>query len=68
MVDSGATGCFVSQDWVDKYFLPTTALDQKLAVRLANGLEGVCEEVLLDVSVGLAGVDAEVSVELDMIV
>ena len=68
MVDSGATGCFVSQDWVDKSHLPTTALDQELAVRLANGLEVICEEVLLDVSIGLADMDTEGSVKLDMIV
>ena len=37
MVDSGATGSFVSQAFVDAMCLPATCLDNELLVRLANG-------------------------------
>lgn len=68
MVDSGATGNFVSQAFVDAMCLPATCLVNELPVRLANGLTVPCTESLSETIVGIIGnADARL-VELDLIV
>jgi len=68
MVDSGATGCFVSQAWVEEACLPTTVLEKGLSVRLANGHEVMCEESLVGVEIGVRKLDANSTIVLDCIV
>lgn len=68
MLDSGATGCFVSEHFVERNFLPTTGLLQESPVRLANGSEVLCEESLSEVSVGIGDAIGAPPVVLDLIV
>jgi hypothetical protein len=68
MVDSGATGNFVSQAFVDTMCLPATCLMHELPVRSANGLTVPCTESLSETIVGIIGDNDARLVELDLIV
>jgi hypothetical protein len=68
IVDSGATGNFVSQKFVDSQVLPAVMLPEVLSVRLANGAEVPCGKSLSSTLVGIIGNDQAKLVELDLII
>ena len=36
LVDSGATGIYLSEKWVNKHGIPTVSLEQPVGIRLAD--------------------------------
>ena len=68
LVDSGATGNFISMDLVEKWCLPTEEIPTPIQVRLADGSEIILEETLTRLTLSVAG-DTDTSVlELDLMV